>query len=83
MRLLGLALEMIGRRGFRVRQVDVTVVLEQPRLAPYRGAMAAALATVLGIAPSDVGVKAKTNEGMGFIGRGEGIAVMAVATVED
>ena len=82
MRLLGLALEVIARRGFRVRQVDITVVLERPRLGPYRDAMTAALAGVLGIAPTEIGLKAKTNEGMGFIGRGEGIAVMAVATVE-
>ena len=82
MRLLGLALEVIAQRGFRVRQVDITVVLERPRLGPYRDAMTAALAGVLGIAPTEIGLKAKTNEGMGFIGRGEGIAVMAVATVE-
>ena len=82
MRLLGLALEVIERRGFKVRQVDVTLIIEQPKIGPWRDAMARALAAVLGIAATDVGIKAKTNEGMGFIGRGEGIAVMAVATVE-
>lgn len=82
MRLLGLAVEVLAGRGMAVRQVDVTLVLEQPKIGPHRDAMARALATVLRIGPGDVGIKAKTNEGMGFIGRGEGIAVMAVATVE-
>ena len=82
MRLLAMANDAVEQRGFRVRQVDITIILERPKIGPHRPAMAAALAAVLGIAPGDVGVKAKTNEGMGFIGRGEGIVVMAVATVE-
>ncbi len=82
MRLLAMANDAVAQRGFRVRQVDITIILERPKIGPHRPAMAAALAAVIGIAPGDVGVKAKTNEGMGFIGRGEGIAVMAVATVE-
>ena len=68
--------------GFQPLQADVTVIAERPRLGPYLEAMATALGGVLGIEPSRIGLKAKTNEGMGFIGRGEGIAVIAVATVE-
>ena len=68
-------------RGFRVPQVDVTVILERPRLGPFVPAIRAALAGA-GPAADEVSVKAKTNEGMGFVGRGEGIAAIAVATVE-
>ena len=82
MALLRQAVAVVAARGFRVVQADVTVIAEQPKLASFVGAIAAALAGALGSAPGSVGVKAKTNEGMGFIGRGEGIAVMAVATLE-
>ena len=62
--------------------VDATVVAEAPRLAPARTAMCANLAAALGIEPARVSVKATTNEGLGAIGRGEGIAAWAVAMVE-
>jgi 2-C-methyl-D-erythritol 2,4-cyclodiphosphate synthase len=81
--LLRLAAEHIGRLGFRPLQADITIICERPRLGVYKHAMAAAIAGELGIAPDAVGIKAKTNEGMGFVGRGEGVAVMAVATVEE
>jgi 2-C-methyl-D-erythritol 2,4-cyclodiphosphate synthase len=58
------------------------VITEAPKLGPHLSAMAAALAARLGLADGAVHVKAKTNEGMGFIGRGEGLAVIAVATLE-
>ena len=61
---------------------DLTVITEAPKLGPHVGGMGAALAARLGLAPGAVNVKAKTNEGMGFIGRGEGLAVIAVATLE-
>lgn len=80
--LLRLAREHIARLGFRPVQADVTIICERPRLGVYKEAMALAIAGELGIAPDAVGIKAKTNEGMGFIGRGEGVAVIAVATVE-
>ncbi len=80
--LLRAACAVVAERGFRVSQVDVTVILERPRLGPHIPAMRAALAAALGLTVDDVSVKAKTNEGMGFIGRGEGIATMAVATLE-
>jgi 2-C-methyl-D-erythritol 2,4-cyclodiphosphate synthase len=68
-------------RGWRASNVDVTVVTEQPRIAPYRDAMRDALAEALHLDRGAVSVKGKTNEGMGWIGRGEGVACMAVATV--
>jgi 2-C-methyl-D-erythritol 2,4-cyclodiphosphate synthase len=80
--LLRLAREHINRLGFHPVQVDVTILCERPRLGVYKEAMAQAIAGELGIAPDEVGIKAKTDEGMGFVGRGEGVAVMAVATVE-
>jgi 2-C-methyl-D-erythritol 2,4-cyclodiphosphate synthase len=82
MELLRTAHELIRGRGFALVQADLTIVVEQPRLAPYLGSMAATLAQKLGTAPGSVSLKAKSNETMGFIGRGEGIAVIAVATLE-
>lgn len=63
--------------------VDITVVCEEPRIAPHRGAIRAAIAGALGIVPDRVSVKATTTDGMGFTGRGEGVAALAVATLAD
>jgi 2-C-methyl-D-erythritol 2,4-cyclodiphosphate synthase len=68
--------------GWRVENVDVVLVLEQPKLAAYRAAMKKALADVLGVEPAAVGVKATTTEGLGFAGRGEGVAATAVCLLE-
>lgn len=65
-------------KGYHVHNVDSTVVLESPKLSPYLDEMAANIAGVLGIAPTQVSVKAKTNEGMGLIGAGQGAAAFAV-----
>jgi 2-C-methyl-D-erythritol 2,4-cyclodiphosphate synthase len=65
--------------GWQVGNVDVTVVTEAPRLADYRDDMRAKLSEALGVDVNGVSVKAKTNEGMGWIGRGEGLACIAVA----
>jgi 2-C-methyl-D-erythritol 2,4-cyclodiphosphate synthase len=82
MELLRTAHELVRGRGHALVQADLTVITEAPRLAPHLSAMAASLAGRLGISPDAIGVKAKTNEGMGFIGRGEGLAVIAVALLE-
>ncbi len=82
MELLRTAHELVRGRGHAVVQADLTVITEAPRLGPHLGAMGAALAARLGLAPGAINVKAKTNEGMGLIGRGEGLAVIAVATLE-
>jgi 2-C-methyl-D-erythritol 2,4-cyclodiphosphate synthase len=82
MELLRTAHELVRGRGYALAQADLTIITEQPKLAPHLGAMAATLARRLGAEPGSVSLKAKTNEGMGFIGRGEGLAVIAVATLE-
>jgi 2-C-methyl-D-erythritol 2,4-cyclodiphosphate synthase len=79
--MLSLAVSHLRDRGWRPNNVDVTVIAEQPRIAPYREAMRDALAGALNLERASVSVKGKTNEGMGWIGRGEGIACIAVATV--
>ncbi|MHB8104312.1 MAG: 2-C-methyl-D-erythritol 2,4-cyclodiphosphate synthase [Dehalococcoidales bacterium] len=73
----------LGEAGYRVGNIDVTVVAEKPRLSEYIVNMREALSRALGININQVGVKASSNNGLGFIGRGEGIAAYAVATVEE
>jgi 2-C-methyl-D-erythritol 2,4-cyclodiphosphate synthase len=73
---------MVLERDLIVTSVDATVVCESPRLAPYRDRMRENLALALGIEGARVNVKFGTNEGMGWIGRGEGAAAMAVATLD-
>ena len=77
--LLRQAVAMAAGRGFEVGNVDVTVMLESPRLRGYIDQIRASLATVLGIDAGRISVKAKTNEGMDAIGRGEAIAAHAIA----
>jgi 2-C-methyl-D-erythritol 2,4-cyclodiphosphate synthase len=79
--LLREVVALVGRAGWTVGNVDATVICEAPRLGPYRDRMRAALAAASGIAPDAVNVKFTTNERMGAIGRGEGIAALATATV--
>jgi 2-C-methyl-D-erythritol 2,4-cyclodiphosphate synthase len=76
--LLRTAVGQAAGAGWAVAHVDATVMLEQPKLAPHRDAIAASLGAVLG----SVNVKFTTGEGMGFVGHGEGIAALAVATLE-
>jgi 2-C-methyl-D-erythritol 2,4-cyclodiphosphate synthase len=80
--LLRHAAQLAAERNYQVVNVDVTVICEAPKIALYADAMSSRLAEALGIAPSFVSVKGKTNEGMGWIGRGEGIAAMAVVLVD-
>lgn len=82
MRLLDQVVRMLEAENYQVVNVDVTVVAESPRIGPQAEAMRARLAAVLGIAPGQVSVKGKSNEGLGWIGRGEGIAAFAVALVD-
>ena len=79
--LLRTALAAVGEEGWAVVHVDATVVMERPTLAPHRDAIRDRLAEVLGLGPRGVNVKASTAEGMGFVGRGEGVAALAVATL--
>lgn len=82
LQLLREACELVRYRGFIPRQADITIIAERPRLGSYFPAMAESLSRATGIPVTGLGLKAKTNEGMGFVGRGEGIAVIAVATLE-
>ena len=72
---------MLADAGFTPSNVDATAACEAPRLAPWRDAMRERLAEALGLEPAAVNVKFTTGEGMGFVGRGEGVAAMAVATI--
>ncbi len=80
--LLSSVARMVADAGYVIANVDVTAVAEQPLLAPHIPQMELGLAAAMGIEPSDVTVKAKTNEGMGFVGRGEGVAACAVALID-
>jgi 2-C-methyl-D-erythritol 4-phosphate cytidylyltransferase/2-C-methyl-D-erythritol 2,4-cyclodiphosphate synthase len=80
--LLGRAVSIVGQLGFAIVNVDVVVVAERPRIAPYIQRMRENLAAVLGVAISAVSIKGKTNEGVDEIGRGEAIATHAVALLE-
>jgi 2-C-methyl-D-erythritol 4-phosphate cytidylyltransferase / 2-C-methyl-D-erythritol 2,4-cyclodiphosphate synthase len=75
------AAERLRARGGAIVHVDLTFICEAPRIGPYRDVMRAKLAEILGLALSQISIKATTSEGLGFIGRGEGIAAMATATV--
>ena len=79
--LLRRAVEIVHEHGLAVGNVDATVILERPKLAPHVEAMRAKLAEVLGVAVDRVSIKGKTNEGVGELGRGEAIAVHAIAMV--
>jgi 2-C-methyl-D-erythritol 2,4-cyclodiphosphate synthase len=75
--LLRTVVARVAEEGYAIEHVDATVMLERPKLAPHREAIEASLGAVLG----SVNVKATTGEGMGFVGRGEGAAALAVATI--
>jgi 2-C-methyl-D-erythritol 2,4-cyclodiphosphate synthase len=82
---IALLLEVSGflhDHGWTVRHVDATVVCESPKLGPHRDRMRERLSDAVGLPPLEVNVKFTTSEGMGFVGRGEGISALAVATVE-
>ena len=81
MALLRTVVGMVAERGLAVAHVDATVVMERPKLAGHRDAIRASLAGALGVDPEHVNVKASTGEGMGFVGREEGVAALAVATL--
>ncbi|MEX0912186.1 MAG: 2-C-methyl-D-erythritol 2,4-cyclodiphosphate synthase, partial [Gemmatimonadota bacterium] len=75
-------LRLLDRENYQIVNVDVTVIAESPRLAPHTDAIRRSLAQLMGIAPTNVSIKAKSNEGMGWTGREEGIGVHAVALID-
>lgn len=80
--LLRLAARAVREAGYAVANIDATVVAEKPRLAPHVAAMRQAVADALGIDAAGVSIKATTSDGLGYTGRGEGIAAFAVALLE-
>jgi len=73
---------LLSKKGYQVRNVDGVLIAEGPRIAPFVGQMKVKISQALGVTPDDVNVKATTNERIGFIGRGEGIAAQAVCLLE-
>jgi len=82
MQLLGIVVTTVVAEGLQIANVDCTIVMEAPKLGAHRAAIRERLAAELGLDSARVNVKASTGEGMGFVGRGEGVAALAVATVE-
>jgi 2-C-methyl-D-erythritol 2,4-cyclodiphosphate synthase len=74
--------ELLRQKNARTLNVDATIIAEAPKITPHVSGMQKAIATALGVNEHDISIKATTNEGQGAIGRGEGIAAMAVASVE-
>lgn len=79
--MLEAAQHRVANAGWRVNNVDITVITQRPKIGPHRPAIRLCLAAALDVAPEAVGINGKTNEGMGWIGREEGIGVMAVASL--
>jgi len=75
------AVRIVRAKGGRIANADITLIAEAPKIGPHRAAMTAALSDMLGISPDRVSVKATTNERLGFVGREEGIAAIATASV--
>ena len=80
--LLEAVVAMVAEQGLAPVNVDCTVIMEAPKLAPHRKAIRERLALALALAPERVNVKASTGERMGFVGRGEGVAALALASLE-
>jgi 2-C-methyl-D-erythritol 2,4-cyclodiphosphate synthase len=81
LKILEKAAELVRAKGGHIENLDSTLIAEEPRVMKHAAAMKGKIAAALGIEPGAVGIKATTNEAMGFIGRREGIAAMAVAMV--
>jgi len=81
LQLLGHAWQRVQAQGWRLCNADCTIIAQQPKIAPHVDAMRRNLAGVLGVAPDAVSIKGKTTEWLGFTGRGEGIAAMAVVAL--
>jgi 2-C-methyl-D-erythritol 2,4-cyclodiphosphate synthase len=79
MKLMEKVKEKIRQKGFSIGNIDITIIAERPRLAPYIEKMKANIAHALEIAPDNASVKATTNEKLGVIGKGEGVAALAVS----
>ncbi|MFQ5934509.1 MAG: 2-C-methyl-D-erythritol 2,4-cyclodiphosphate synthase [Dehalococcoidia bacterium] len=81
--LLARVRDLISERGWRVGNVDATIVAQEPKFSPYFERMSKLLSQTLGLDAGRVNVKATSTDGLGFVGRGEGIAAYAIALIED
>jgi 2-C-methyl-D-erythritol 2,4-cyclodiphosphate synthase len=82
LKLLSHCAKFIQANGYQVANMDASIIAQEPKLAPYRGQMRENMARVLNIPPEDVSIKATTTEGLGFTGRGQGMAAMCVVLLE-
>ncbi len=82
MQLLDAVVALVADAGLQIVNVDTTVILQEPKLAPHRATIRSRLAATLGVAGERVNVKASTGEQIGFVGRGEGVAALAVASLD-
>lgn len=80
--LLSRTYEIISKKGYRVVNLDCTICLEKPKIAPYVPDMKLAISKIIDMAPEDISIKATTAEKLGFIGRGEGVAAITVVLLE-
>ena len=81
--LLQRVMRLVDEKGLALHNLDCTVILERPQLKNYLAAMTANIAAAIQLAPSMVNIKAKTNEGMGWVGKNEGVAAFAVVTIKE
>jgi 2-C-methyl-D-erythritol 2,4-cyclodiphosphate synthase len=81
--LLAKTVDILSRKGMQVNNADITIILESPKLSPYIDSMISILSPIMKIDHSDLAIKAKTNEKMGFIGAGEGVVAVAIVSVND
>jgi 2-C-methyl-D-erythritol 2,4-cyclodiphosphate synthase len=82
-KLLERVAEIVHNRGYQIVNLDCTVLVEEPKLVPYRDRMRERIAGILGISADNIAIKPKRGEGMGFVGRKEGIAAMAVVLLDE
>jgi len=80
--LLRQVMQLVAEQGYRVANLDATIIAQAPKMAPHISAMVANIAADLGVAPAAINVKATTTEQLGFTGRGEGIAAQAICLLE-
>ncbi|MDF1825816.1 MAG: 2-C-methyl-D-erythritol 2,4-cyclodiphosphate synthase [Verrucomicrobiales bacterium] len=81
LKILEKAAELVAAKGGYIENIDATLVAEEPKVMPHAAAMKEAVGKALGLDSADIGIKATTNETMGFVGRGEGIAALASASI--
>ena len=81
--LLAKVVDLLDHKGLKINNMDATIVIEQPKMAPYHDAMVQTLAEIMRIEPTQLAIKAKTNEKLGFVGSGEGVVCLATCTLAE